>query len=86
MIIFLWNRERILKEGLELTKLKISRALGFDKNVVEGNYTIHEGKLVPDLQINEEHIPDDYKASIGDIIKNTWVEVYQGMAEKIASL
>lgn len=85
-MIFLWNKERILIEGLELAQLKISSELGFDKNVVEAEYIEKDGKLFPDFKIDKSLIPIKYLDGIDSVIKGVWVEVERITNEKLENI
>lgn len=82
-IIFLWNKERILIEGLELSQLKISQELGLEKNVVHAQYVSKDGKIMPDFNIDQNDIPDDYLGDVGELISRVWSGVKAGINEKL---
>lgn len=71
-MIFLYNKERIVAEGFELVKLKIAQRLGLGPNVVEGNFIIKEGKLIPDFQIDENKVPDEHKDLLNRIVSEEY--------------
>lgn len=85
-MIFLWNKERILTEGLELASLKISQELGHDKNVVKAQYRLNEGKLVPDFQIDKNDIPFSMMDQIDTILKDIWTGIEKSIKEKLDNI
>lgn len=85
-IIFLYNREQVILEGLELAKCKISQKLGLDKNIVNGNFISVEGKLTPNFQIDENMVPLAHKDNLENIIKETWSECVGIINGRLAGL
>ena len=85
-MIFLWNKERILLEGMELAKLKISQELGFDKNVVTGEYKLHEGSVIPDFKIDKDILPMSKLDEVEIVIKNVWDYVSNKMNEQLQNI
>jgi len=85
-IIFLYNKERIMLEGLELAKLKISQRMGLSKNIVEGCFIIKEGKVVPDFTIDPNEIPLKFKDTAESVVKEVWTSVSQIINERLSNL
>lgn len=85
-MIFLYNKERVVIEGFELVKLKIAQRLGLGVNIVEGNFIIKEGKLVPDFKIDIEKVPIEYHNQIDDVVSEEWQKGVILINDRLANL
>ena len=85
-MIFLYNKERVLLEGMELMKSKSSQRLGCDVNIISGGYKLHEGKLVPDLNVDTNKVPIGKLNEIDTILSETWGEVSDIIVERLEGL
>lgn len=85
-MIFLYNKERILREALALTKLTILKELGVKEDIVEVKYVVKEGNLYPDIKIEKEKIPLGKLDSIDEIIKESWIRYLDDAQQKLSRL
>jgi hypothetical protein len=70
--VFLYNKERIVLEGLQLAKLIISQKLGLSENIVEGNFRNENGKLIPNFVIDKQKVPLSKLDDLDSIVENAW--------------
>lgn len=85
-MIFLYNKERVVLEGLELVKYKISQRIGFKENIVEGGFIITEGKLTPDFQIDVNKVPEEYHENLQEIVTSEWQKGLVVINERLSNL
>lgn len=84
-IIFLYNRERIVMEGLQLAKLRISKKLGLSENIVEGDFKIANGELVPNFTIDKQKVPLSKLDDLEMIVKDTWSQTLVDIKDRLDS-
>lgn len=81
-MIFLLNRERVLSEILELTKLQISKQLGVSESKVHIKVDLENGSIKPSFGIDEDVDPIRVKSVIGDV----WGVLREELANRLQDL
>jgi hypothetical protein len=83
--IFLYNKERIVMEGLQLAKLRISKRLGLSENIVEGDFRIDNGELVPNFTIDKRKVPLSKLDDLEMIMKDVWGQTLVVIKDRLDS-
>jgi hypothetical protein len=83
IIVFLYNKERIILEGLQLAKLRISKALGLSENIVGGNFKNEDGKLIPCFEIDKQKVPLSKLDDLEDIMKREWEKTLKDINSRL---
>jgi len=84
-MIFLLNRERILKEVLELATLKISEVLGVEPEKINVRVHVEDGVLKPQFKVG-----DDYDKmsppEVGAVITGVWDSVRPELINRLKGM
>lgn len=83
-MIFLINRERVLKEMMELARLKIATALNISDRLVTAEIKIEDGKLIPKFKVDNAQVGS--VVLIKRVIESVYIEIKQELAYRLKAL
>lgn len=85
-MIFLWNRERVLSEVLELARYKISQKLDIPIGLVQVHLKLEDGRIKPGFTVNTKDLPDVSYSQVEDVLSSVWFGVQAILRERLSSI
>lgn len=85
-MIFLWNRERVLSEVLELARLRISEKLDLPVELVQVHLKLEDDRLKPGFTVDTASLSDWKYSQIQDVLRSAWTGVQGILGTRLKSL